>query len=89
MVNPIQCAKRIRDSERMMPFGVGGGGVSPFGQFVDDTPLKSIGERCFKTALRLPYAQPPRLDGFAANGFPYDPNLSNRSSNHNLSNLGV
>eukprot|EP00253_Pinus_taeda_P001284 PITA_01284 len=96
MVNPIQRAKRVRDSESMMPFGVGGGGISPFGQFVDDTPLKSIGEPCFKTARRMPYAQPPRLDGssyaqpprldgFGANGFPYDPNLSNRNSNHNLS----
>jgi len=31
------------------------------------------------------YAQLARLDGFVANGFPYDPNLSNKNSNHNLS----
>lgn len=96
MVNPIQRAKRIRDSESMMSFGIGGGGIPPFGQFVDDTPTKSIGEPCFKAARRLSYAQPARLDGlsysqparldgFVANGFPYDPNLSNRNSNHNPS----
>jgi len=50
-----------------------------------NTPTKGIGKPCFKAARRSSYAQLARLDGFVANGFPYDPNLSNRNSNYNLS----